>query len=99
MSLAPGMQEPAIRPAQLRYDEVERGARCLQPFRLAEYRAGARERGDGQAVPVGQHLVVAAGLWTRLAQGEELRARRGEAGLLLGRSARRDATQHIAVFP
>ena len=57
------------------------------------------ERGDGQAVPVGQHLVVAAGLRARLAHGEQLRARGGELGLLLGRTTRTDAAQHRPAFP
>ena len=74
MALAPGMQEPPVGAAQFRKHKVERGPRGSKPFRLAEHSAGADERRDGQAVPVGQHLVVAARLRTRLAQSEQARA-------------------------
>ena len=88
MSLAPGVQEPPVAAAQLRHDEIERGARRSEPRRLAEDGAGASERGDGQAIPVGQHLVVAAGLRTRLAQREQFRAGVRKLGLRFRRAAR-----------
>ena len=97
--LAPGVQEPAVAAAQLGKHKIERGACAFQPRRLAEHGAGADQRGDGQAVPVGQHLVVAAGFRTLLAQGEQFRPRRGEARFVLRRAARSDAAQHRLAFP
>ena len=99
MAFAPGVQEAPVRAAQFHKHKIERGARCLQPRRLVEHGAGAGERGDREAVPVGQHLVVSAGLGTALAQSEQARAGGGEGGFLLRRAARSDAAQHRAAFP
>ena len=86
MALAPGVQEAPVRAAQFHKHKIERSARSGEPLRLAEHGAGAGERGDREAVPVGQHLVVAAGLGTALAQSEQARARGGEGGFLLRRA-------------
>src|ERR1700727_3542345 len=99
VSLAPSGQEPAVDAAQFRHNKIERGARRSKPPRLVENSAGAGERGDCEAVPVGQLLVVAARLRMRLTQGEEFRARGGEAGFLLRRAARCYAAQHGSAFP
>ena len=72
-------------------------ARAVEPFRLVEDGAGAGERGDRQAVPVGEHLVVAAGLRPRLAQREEFRPRGGERRLLVGDP--RGVTRRSTVCP
>ena len=99
MSLPPGVQKPTVAAPELAHDKIERGARGCNPGRLAEHGAGADERRDGQAVPVGQHLVVAAGLGARLAHGEQFCPRGGELGLLVGRTTRTDAAQHRPAFP
>ena len=55
-----GVGEAAVRLHALA-DEIEGGGRGFQPIGAVEHACGMGERGDHQAVPVGQHLVVPAG--------------------------------------
>ena len=59
-------------------DEGERALGRVEPRRLGEEEAGVGERGDHQPVPVGEHLVVEAGPYARVADAEKFCAQRRE---------------------
>ena len=77
--VAPGVQQAALRVAQVRGDERERGLGRGEEVGRVEHGRGASKRGDRQPVPVGENLVVAAGPRALLAFGEQKRAAGGEA--------------------
>ncbi len=60
---------------------------------------GARQGGDGQAVPVGQHLVVPARADPLRPRLEQHLARPGQRGFLVRRAGRRDAAEDGVAFP
>ncbi len=64
-------------------DETECAGRKLDPFLFAEEPARIGERGDHQAVPVGEHLVVEAGANALRADLKKLLAQRREPLLVL----------------
>ena len=89
-----------VGPAAFSMTKVKAARACAKPFRLAEDGAGAGERGDHQAVPVGEHLVVAAGPRPRPSRSANSFARASaSARLLLVRAPRRDPPQHGAALP
>ena len=55
----PRMSYPSVRLPQALHDEGEGVGSVQEPARLREHRGGATEGGDGQAVTVGEHLIVA----------------------------------------
>ena len=59
-------------------DEGERARGGVEPRRLGEQEACVGERGDHQPVPVGEHLVVEAGPYARVADAEKFCAQRRE---------------------
>ena len=73
------MDEPTVIVVQIRIDEGIGGAGGVEETRSAEGRGGARQSSDHQPIPVGENLVVSAGLGARFPQREEMRARDGEA--------------------
>ncbi len=75
MSLAPGVEQDAVRPHAVE-DEGGRGGGALDQRRLAEDLARHGEAGDGDAVPVGEDLVVGERPVAPEAGFEELRGER-----------------------
>src|SRR6185437_5647673 len=72
---------------------------AIEPLRTAEYRGGAAESRNDQAVPVGEDLVIAAGTHAMGAGGEQHLAGAGEGRFLRGRAGRRDSAQDGLAFP
>src|SRR5436309_7111730 len=67
---APGVEQGAVGRPEAREDEAGRPLGGAEVPRLAERLAGARERGDRHAVPVGEGVVVAARRPGRVARRE-----------------------------
>ena len=72
----------AVAIAQGQGDMVEGGDCGLNPFRFLEHDAGARDGGDGKAVPIGQQALVAPGLGTLVARGQQHTALLGQQGFV-----------------
>ena len=98
-ALAPGMGEAPLDVAEIVPDEREGRARRFEKLRRRENGGRARERGDHQAVPVGQNLVVERRLRPRLAQREEARARIAQAPLVGRLARRRHAAKNVGLLP
>ena len=95
----PGVLHPPIGRAHFRQHEIEGFLGAGQPLGMVEHGRGAGQRGDRQAVPIRQHLVVAAGTDPLRPRPEQYAARAGECGFLGGRTLRGDAAQDRVAFP
>ena len=80
---AMGMEQPAVVVAHPVHDEAPGADRGGQPVVALEHGGGVGERGDHQAVPVGQHLVVPARPHALVAHRLQPGAQAGQS-LLLG---------------
>ena len=81
-AVAKGVLQPAVS-EHARGDKVERTLGELEPGGCIEDDRGARERGDHQPVPVGEHLVVPARAHALGARRKELLAKAGKPPLVL----------------
>ena len=70
------MQTPPV--LQMRDGEVEGSTRGIEPERFVEHRSRVDQRGDHEAVPVGENLVVATGANAIVAPHLQLGPRAGE---------------------
>ena len=83
------------------HDEAEGGGGGGQPLGAVEHARGVGERGDHQAVPVGQHLVVPAGADAVGAARQQLEAHVRQRLLVGGRAQQRvaQAVEDGVAFP
>ena len=94
----PAVPEPPVRRGHVRGDEGEGAFGERDPSGLVESGPGAGERGDHEAVPVRQHLVVAQRPLAPFAHGQQrgagLRQRR-----VVGHIHRVQPVEDVAAFP
>ena len=76
LAIAPGMPEHAVAPDATPGPRNRRSRAAMSPIGARQGEAGIHEGGDGQAVPVGENLVVEAGRHASPASVEECPARR-----------------------
>ncbi len=81
-ALTPGVLDAVIRAGKFAQDEVAGRGGAGEPVGAVEHGGGANQAADRQAVPVGEHLVVAAGADAFCPRFEQVMAGAGESGFL-----------------